>query len=531
MQKSYKIASFKALDDEPGTFEAVVSVFGNVDLQGDRTMPGAFKKTIAAWRTKGDPIPVIWSHEWLNPEAHIGFAMPSDVMEIAVAPGKDGETGGLLVKGHIDMHKPFAAQVFDLLKERRIREWSFAYDTVREKKAEDGANELYEVDLIEVGPTLKGANSSTYTIGAKSVMEEELKEAYEIQRSLSHFIELIKDVDDPDIARMLTKTYTASTPPKKTMRFHVEKRLPEFDGEKYALTGSEAFACIANVTGSVVDMHDTEGEAEVHVKRLETGDTTSLRDDDIRKALGLDPIVLAPDAEESKSVGSIIEVTFDGHKFEVAPEALALVEEDEAKRVGGNGIVDESQLEGVVVDEGKTTTKPWHIEERGDEYCVIKDDTDEEVACHPTRAEAEAQIRALYANESSDEADSEKALTPDEAETEFAVAGSYILTSNTGTATTYNVTSSDGNSTWLVSTDSAGTKNVPTIVIPVDGLKAGRAIGRASATALKEALIRAVDDFVKSVNERESTSDDGEEEKATEPESPSEWLDRMLEEK
>jgi len=42
---------------------------------------------------------------------------------------------------------------------------------------------------------------------------------------------------------------------------------------------------------------------------------------------------------------------------------------------------------------------PWHIESRGDEFCVIKDDDGENEGCHPTREEAERQMRALYSNE------------------------------------------------------------------------------------------------------------------------------------
>ena len=63
---------------------------------------------------------------------------------------------------------PRAAQIFKLLKERRVSSWSFAYDVIRDQRADDGADELLEVDLIEVGPTLKGANSQTHTITAKS---------------------------------------------------------------------------------------------------------------------------------------------------------------------------------------------------------------------------------------------------------------------------------------------------------------------------------------------------------------------------
>jgi hypothetical protein len=43
---------------------------------------------------------------------------------------------------------------------------------------------------------------------------------------------------------------------------------------------------------------------------------------------------------------------------------------------------------------------PYSINKRGDRYCVIKDTDGSIVTCHDTRSGAEAQIRALYANES-----------------------------------------------------------------------------------------------------------------------------------
>ena len=55
-----------------------------------------------------------------------------------------------------------------MLKDRQLTNWSFAYDIVAERIAADGAHELLELDIIEVGPTLKGANSATYTISAKT---------------------------------------------------------------------------------------------------------------------------------------------------------------------------------------------------------------------------------------------------------------------------------------------------------------------------------------------------------------------------
>lgn len=162
--------SFKALPDkdgQTGRFEAVVSVFGNVDLQGDRVVKGAFKKSIDQWRKTGDPIPIIWSHEWGDPFAHVGAADPATAEETDV---------GLKLIGTFDVDKPFAAQVYDLVKDRRVREWSFAYDVIKERKsADDGANELLILDLIEAGPTLKGANPNTFTIGVKSALESAAK--------------------------------------------------------------------------------------------------------------------------------------------------------------------------------------------------------------------------------------------------------------------------------------------------------------------------------------------------------------------
>lgn len=162
---SYSIAEFKAVGDQPGQFTAVVSVFGNVDLVGDRVMPGAFKNSLARWKQSGDPVPVIWSHSWDDPFAHIGYV--KSALETAA---------GLQITGQLDLDKPFAKQVYDLLVDRRVKEFSFAYDVLNEQRAKDGANNLTELGLIEVGPTLKGANPETQLIAAKALDEAAAKQ-------------------------------------------------------------------------------------------------------------------------------------------------------------------------------------------------------------------------------------------------------------------------------------------------------------------------------------------------------------------
>jgi hypothetical protein len=166
---AFEVAEFKAAADRSGTFEALVSVFGNVDRGGDRVMPGAFAKSLAQWEEKGDPIPVIWNHMWENPEAHIGAIEPGDAVETE---------DGLRVKGRIDLDNPFAKQVYRLLSERRVTEFSFGYNLVDAEAAKaDGALNLLEIELFEVGPTLKGMNPATELLAVKALAIATSKDA------------------------------------------------------------------------------------------------------------------------------------------------------------------------------------------------------------------------------------------------------------------------------------------------------------------------------------------------------------------
>lgn len=165
---SAKVYGLKALPAEgPGVFEAIVAVFGNVDHQGDRIVAGAFVDDLAAWKASGDPIPVVFSHQWNNLDAHIGKALdakellPGDPM--LVGTGLE-ELGGLWIKFGLFVEDPDEAPTRRLakrLEERTIREFSFAYDVIEEQRAADGANELLKLAILEVGPTLKGANPAT----------------------------------------------------------------------------------------------------------------------------------------------------------------------------------------------------------------------------------------------------------------------------------------------------------------------------------------------------------------------------------
>jgi HK97 family phage prohead protease len=146
---------------DEGTFEAIVAAY-NLDSVGDKITPGAFADTLAEWKGRGDPIPVLWSHMSHDPEYHIG-----EVLEAEERPE------GLWVKARIDTEPGTkAAQVYKLLKGRRVTQFSFAYDVEEgawvDQKDGEGYYELRKLKLYEVGPTLIGANQATELLDVKS---------------------------------------------------------------------------------------------------------------------------------------------------------------------------------------------------------------------------------------------------------------------------------------------------------------------------------------------------------------------------
>lgn len=147
---------------DSGEFEAIVSAFGNTDAVGDVVLPGAFKNTLEKWQKSGDPIPVIWSHDHGNPDAHIGQVLESKETD-----------KGLWVKGLLDMEEPFAAKVHRLMKSRRVTKFSFAYDMKDYEENDQGGFNLKELDVWEVGPTLIPANDATDLLAVKDLLQSE----------------------------------------------------------------------------------------------------------------------------------------------------------------------------------------------------------------------------------------------------------------------------------------------------------------------------------------------------------------------
>jgi HK97 family phage prohead protease len=160
VQKTSSVTHAKALTDSdvPGAFEALVSVFGTVDTDGDIVAPGAFTKTLAE-----GPKPIVWSHDWMLPP--IGETLEAS------------ETAdGLLVKGRLFVadgeDHAVARQVYAGMKAGALREFSWGGRVTEETRREEDSGRvvwvLNEIDLVEYGPCLKGANPDTQLVAIKA---------------------------------------------------------------------------------------------------------------------------------------------------------------------------------------------------------------------------------------------------------------------------------------------------------------------------------------------------------------------------
>lgn len=171
--KTFEQVEFKAVTDgEPGDFEAIVAVFGNIDLGGDRMNKGAFDRTL---RERGLPA-IVWTHDrWTVP--------------VGVCKSAETQGDNFVVKGRFfvaeDEDHPVARQIHAACKaldgngRPALHDFSFGYRVVKATWTEEPDNpqaakfggeirDIYDADLWECGPTLVGMNPGAGLVGIKS---------------------------------------------------------------------------------------------------------------------------------------------------------------------------------------------------------------------------------------------------------------------------------------------------------------------------------------------------------------------------
>lgn len=148
---------------DEGTFEAYASVFGNVDSYGDVVVQGAFADSLKEWDTSGLSLPVLWGHNFADPDYNIGHVI--EAVE---------DEHGLKVRAALDLESPKAAQVYRLLKAGRVSQMSFAFDVLDGAPAEKDGEDVFELrrlKLYEVSVVPIGANQETEVLAVKAAAE------------------------------------------------------------------------------------------------------------------------------------------------------------------------------------------------------------------------------------------------------------------------------------------------------------------------------------------------------------------------
>ena len=182
-RKSFGVAELKATGPaSAGSFEAIVSVFGNVDKGGDRVVAGAFKRTLSPPpEGRGFP-PIVWTHLW--GVVPIGSSQKAEEVE-GYKTAKGDVVDGLFVAGDlfVDEHQT-AKEVYTAMTRKGgdglpvLRDMSFGYAAVDfltstksdfEAVSGDHKRDLLDVDLFEVGPTLVGMNDAASLGEAKGM--------------------------------------------------------------------------------------------------------------------------------------------------------------------------------------------------------------------------------------------------------------------------------------------------------------------------------------------------------------------------
>lgn len=131
-----------AADDaslDEGQFTALASVFGNVDAVGDVVMPGAFADDLSEWKASGDTIPLYWGHRMDDPKMCVGSILDAQETDV-----------GLEVKAQLDLDTDNGAQVYRLMKGRRVNRMSFAYDILDAAPAERDGKSVYELRQLKL---------------------------------------------------------------------------------------------------------------------------------------------------------------------------------------------------------------------------------------------------------------------------------------------------------------------------------------------------------------------------------------------
>ena len=154
---------------DEGVFTAYASTWTRTpDAYGDVVAEGAFSETLAEWEKSPNTLPLLFGHRMDDPDFNIGGIVEATE-----------DAHGLFVRAQLDLENPKAAQVYRLLKGRRISQMSFAYDVLDGDYVNEPDGEKFEirkVRLYEVSVVPIGANQDTEILTVKALADQAVAE-------------------------------------------------------------------------------------------------------------------------------------------------------------------------------------------------------------------------------------------------------------------------------------------------------------------------------------------------------------------
>jgi HK97 family phage prohead protease len=139
------ICDVKATNDKQGITEGYLNFIGNIDYGDDRTMPGAFKRTIADSysRKSAQGLDFLWPYLFNH---DYGTLPPGGIFEA------NEDKSGLYIKTQYNLDMQMGRELYSSFKMGTMKKQSMGYKTIRYEYVKDGARtirNLLEVAIME----------------------------------------------------------------------------------------------------------------------------------------------------------------------------------------------------------------------------------------------------------------------------------------------------------------------------------------------------------------------------------------------
>ncbi len=140
-----------------GIIEAYVSIFNNIDLDGDIIKQGAFKESLKAKLPKG-----VWMHDWNLP--------------IAKTLKAEEDERGLFIRAQFNLETQRGKEAYSDIKFGIIDEFSIGFKVLDFEWDENDNRIIKKVKLYEWSPVLAGANPDTQLLDVKNKKQSDKRD-------------------------------------------------------------------------------------------------------------------------------------------------------------------------------------------------------------------------------------------------------------------------------------------------------------------------------------------------------------------